>query len=105
MMRLCNRNLRNCAAPRDAPELSFPAYSYVTGKFPHPVSDPGHSFGHPAGLAQRPFSETWRASVEYRFGIDLFNYGYYWEVARGLGSLVACLRPALGGRGFLQVPD
>ncbi len=67
-------------APRYAPELSFPAYSYVTGKFPHPVSDPlGHSFGHPAGLAQRPFSETWRVSVEYRFGIDLFNYGYYWE--------------------------
>jgi hypothetical protein len=67
-------------AQRYAPELSFPAYSYVTGKFPHPISDPaGHSFGHPAGRARRPSSEAWLASVEYRFGIDLFNYGYYWE--------------------------
>jgi hypothetical protein len=83
-------------APRYAPELPFPPYSYVTGKFPHPVSDAaGHSFKHPAGRAKRPVSEAWRESVEFRFGVDLFNYGYYWEAHEAWEALWhACDRPS-----------
>lgn len=50
---------------RYVPELPFPASSYVP-KGPHP--HPGHTRN--VGI-----------DVErlYRFGIDLFNHGYYWE--------------------------
>ncbi len=66
--------------PRLAPEETFPPYSYVTGRFPHPTRDPqGHSFGHVAPAAPAIDPERWADSREYLFGCDLFNYGYYWE--------------------------
>ena len=66
--------------PRFVPDEPFPPYSYVTGRFPHPMSDPaGHSFGcapeHPAA----PDPSRWEACRAYLYGIDLFNHGYYWE--------------------------
>src|SRR5438034_61382 len=65
---------------RLVPEQPFPAYSYVPGHFPHPLSDPrGHSFGV---QPERPASldpEHWRLSRPYLYALDLFNYGYYWE--------------------------
>jgi predicted metal-dependent hydrolase len=66
--------------PRFVPEETFPPYSYVTARFPHPTRDPlGHSFGH-AALAPPPIRpEQWRESRTYLFACDLFNYGYYWE--------------------------
>lgn len=62
---------------RFAPEQPFPPYSYVPGKFPHPFSDPaGHSYGsHPIAAIEA----DWQHSTAYRFGLDLFNHGYYWE--------------------------
>ncbi len=59
---------------------AFPPYSYVPGRFPHPLSDPaGHSFGqsHAPTLPLEP--EHYHNSPEYLFAIDLFNHGYYWE--------------------------
>lgn len=65
--------------PRYAPELPLPPYAYVPGKLPHPISDPrGHSYGQAAAPSLAP-SEPWSESRAYRFGIDLFNHGYYWE--------------------------
>jgi len=61
-------------------ELPFPAYAFVPGRQPHPVTDArGHSFGQahavPAALnPEQPF-----ASREFLFAIDLFNAGFYWE--------------------------
>ncbi|MEX2176715.1 MAG: DUF309 domain-containing protein [Pirellulaceae bacterium] len=54
----------------------FPPYSYVPGQSPHPLSDPaGHSFGrHDA-----PLADDAALQAAYRYGNDLFNYGYYWE--------------------------
>lgn len=68
------------ARPRLVPEIPFPSYSYVTGRFPHPIRDPaGHSFGVVPAPAPVPISERWRDCRNYLYGLDLFNHGYYWE--------------------------
>ena len=63
--------------PRLLPERAFPPYAYLPGKFPHPIRHPlGHSYdpGTTALLDNAlPDPES------FRWGIDLFNYGYYWE--------------------------
>lgn len=64
------------AIPRYAAEQRFPPYTYIPGRSPHPISDPaGHSHGrHAAGdLDQAAVART------FRFAVDLFNHGYYWE--------------------------
>jgi uncharacterized protein len=67
------------AVPRLVPEEPLPAYAFVPGRFPHPISDPkGHRFG--AGLtATRVDPEHWQECRLYLLGFDLFNHGYYWE--------------------------
>lgn len=66
--------------PRLQPDIPLPPYSYVPGKFPHPISDPeGHSYRvEPADdevlHRDRPARDT-----QYERGIDLFNHGFYWE--------------------------
>jgi uncharacterized protein len=65
---------------RYAPAVPFPPYSYVTGRFPHPVGDPrGHSFGQAPAKATCPPPEKWHDSQVFCFAVDLFNHGYYWE--------------------------
>lgn len=69
------------ALHRLAPELPLPPYAYVPGgPHPHPTRDPaGHSYGRlrPAGEPLDP--AHWEACRLYRYGLDLFNHGYYWE--------------------------
>jgi hypothetical protein len=66
--------------PRLAPDQPFPAYSYVPGRSPHPLSDPhGHSFGAKSQRPEPPDPDQWRVCRPYLYGIDLFNHGYYWE--------------------------
>jgi uncharacterized protein len=74
--------------PRFVPDEPFPPYSYVTGKFPHPTRDPsGHHFQRPAEPATCPTKTDWNASRPYLHGVDLFNYGYYWEAHETWESL------------------
>ena len=62
------------------PERMLPPYSYVPGKFPHPLRDPqGHSFGHQEPTISTSQIASWDKCESYLWGIDLFNYGYYWE--------------------------
>lgn len=66
--------------PRYSPSRNFPPYSYVSGMWPHPISDSnGHSFAHRADGIALPERATWNSCEEYLYGVDLFNYGYYWE--------------------------
>ncbi len=58
----------------------FPYYRFVPGLGPHPLRNPnGHSFRSPA-QRPKPFNpEQWRTAPTYFFGIDCYNYAYWWE--------------------------
>lgn len=63
---------------RLVPERNFPGYAYLPGKHPHPVRDPlGHSYQSDPGTVVAV--EESLSSHVFRWGIDLFNHGYYWE--------------------------
>jgi hypothetical protein len=65
---------------RFAPEIPFPAYAFVPGRHPHPVTHPdGHSYGLPEASLPEPDAESLNRNLHFRFGMDLFNHGYYWE--------------------------
>lgn len=69
----------NC--PRYCPNHSFPSYRHIPGVTPHPIKDPaGHSYGidestNPVVLS----SESWRTNENYLYGVDLYNFAYWWE--------------------------
>lgn len=58
----------------------FPSYRFVPGKHPHPRRNPlGHSYNQPEPelLAFPP--EEWQRAEDYLYGIDLYNFAYWWE--------------------------
>ena len=58
----------------------FPDYRYIPGENPHPTRDPkGHSFNKPVKELSSFSPEEWSYCEEFLFGIDLFNFGYWWE--------------------------
>ena len=58
----------------------FPPYRYVPGLHPHPTNNPeGHSYGGEDEEHEKWDSMLWRDNEDYLFGIDLYNYHYYWE--------------------------
>ena len=66
----------------------LPPYAHIPGETPHPVSDPR---GHLHGQVHEPppplDPSAWQASDAYRYGVDLFNHGYYWEAHEAWESL------------------
>ena len=68
------------AVPRYAPEIPFPPYAFVPRLHPNPVTDPaGHSYGRREHAAFAPEAQPLAEHPDFRFGVDLFNHGYYWE--------------------------
>lgn len=66
-------------APRYCPQRTFPAYRFVPGRSPHPITDPR---GHSHGLAEsrvQSLDDGWRTNESYLFGVDLYHQGYLWE--------------------------
>ncbi len=62
------------------PEKTFPVYSHTPGQTPHSNSHPeGHSYQSEHDLPAPLTAENWQSSTPYLYGLDLFNYGYYWE--------------------------
>lgn len=58
----------------------FPGYRFIPGNNPHPRRNPqGHSFGCPEPSPTPCRPEDWPQSEDYRFGIDLYNFAYWWE--------------------------
>lgn len=59
----------------------FPPYAFVPGEAPHPTRDPkGHSYSEgPEPEVPSVEPENWRESVDYLFGVDLYNHGFLWE--------------------------
>ncbi|MGY8825076.1 MAG: DUF309 domain-containing protein [Candidatus Latescibacterota bacterium] len=65
---------------RYAPAVPFPPYAYQPGQTPHPHTHPkGHSYGAPEPTATPLIEHNWRNNEVYLYGVDLFNYEYYWE--------------------------
>lgn len=72
--------------PRYCPQRPFPPYRHIPGVTPHPIRDAlGHSY-EPAGEASHhdvsdaPLPpEMWRENEEYLYGVDLYNFAYWWE--------------------------
>ena len=87
---------------------SFPPYTFVPGENPHPVRDPeGHSYGQFEHDAIQFEPAQWQSCDEYLFGIDLFNYGYWWEAHEALESVwIAAGRTSQTGyfvQGLIQI--
>lgn len=75
-------------APRRYSGRSFPRYRFVPGLNPHPRSDPrGHSYGHPEVRPSAWRPEEWKSLEPYLFGVDLFNYSFWWECHETLEGL------------------
>jgi pre-rRNA-processing protein TSR3 len=61
-------------------DLAFPPYTFIPGRTPHPVRDPGgHQFGKTLEPPPPLDPNRWQDSRAYLYGIDLFNHGYYGE--------------------------
>jgi hypothetical protein len=66
----------------------LPAYPYVPGVTPHPRRDArGHSYGAPDPIASPWRPEQWTALEPWLYGVDLFNYAYWWEAHEQLEAL------------------
>lgn len=60
--------------------LPFPCYRYLPGQTPHPRRHPlGHSHGRPEPTPRLFPPDQWQTSDDYRYGIDLYNFAYWWE--------------------------
>jgi uncharacterized protein len=58
----------------------FPSYRFVPGRAPHPRRDPrGHSYGLPEPKPTPFPADKWQTSEDYLYGIDLYNFAYWWE--------------------------
>ncbi len=66
---------------RYLPDQPLPAYSYVPGHHRRGVSDPSEDFAERTDPAAGgvPDAEQWGQCEAYLRGIDLLNFGYYWE--------------------------
>lgn len=66
----------------------FPPYRFIPGENPHPTQDPlGHSFGQKREEGIRIFPERWKVNETYLLGVDLYNYGYWWEAHEAFEGL------------------
>ncbi len=60
----------------------FPPYRYVPGVHPHPTRDPGGHSYQPTPTVNRHAAwdtDQWRALDAWLYGVDLFNWFYFWE--------------------------
>ena len=83
--------------------INFPPYRYIPGLHPHPTNSPdGHSYGGEDEEHEKWDSSLWRENEYYLFGIDLYNYHYYWEAHEAWEGLwIAAVRNSSEHR-FLQ---
>lgn len=69
--------------PERYSDRPLPPYRHVPGETPHPVRDPrGHSYS-PDGEGEPGLPDLNRengmAYEDFRYALDLFNLGYWWE--------------------------
>lgn len=66
---------------RYCPEMPFPPYRHIPGVTPHPIRDPlGHSYGiEEENVDALLTPEIWKQNKTYLYGVDLYNFAYWWE--------------------------
>jgi len=68
--------------------VAFPRYRFVPGLNPHPRNHPeGHSYGQSEEKPAAWNAASWRTLALYLYGIDLYNYSYWWECHETLEGL------------------
>lgn len=89
---------------------SLPPYRYVPGVRPHPHRDPeGHSYrSNPVAMGHAPWrGEEWRTLDDWLYGVDLFNFFYFWEAHEAWEGLWAAAEresaPAVMLQGLIQI--
>jgi uncharacterized protein len=90
------------ACPRYSARL-FPSYRFLPGKNPHPRRDPrGHSYGQPEPKPAAFPPDAWHESEDYLYGIDLYNYAYWWECHEVFEGLWHAVGPDTEQGNFFQ---
>ena len=76
---------------RYCPQKPFPPYRHIPGVTPHPIRDPrGHSYGIEEVHDVDPLPpELWQQNEDYLYGVDLYNFAYWWEAHEAWGGVVA----------------
>ena len=59
-------------------KIPFPVYAHIPGKTIHPNKKGGHSYGKKEPKCLGLQENFWNNEC-FLFGVDLFNYYYYWE--------------------------
>lgn len=81
----------------------FPSYRFLPGQNPHPRRDPlGHSYGQPDPKLLAFPPEGWRRSEDYLYGIDLYNFAYWWECHEVFEGLWHAVGPDTEQGNFFQ---
>jgi len=81
----------------------FPPYRFVLGENPHPTEDPkGHSYHHHPEDPGILNPDNLHRHETYLFGIDLFNYAFWWESHEAFESLWKHLAKGDPTSDFLQ---
>jgi len=81
----------------------FPSYRFVPGRNPHPRRNLlGHSYGRSEPRVEPFAPEAWRQAEGYLYGIDLYNYAYWWECHEVFESLWHAVGPKTEQGNFLQ---
>ena len=89
--------------PRHLPDKPFPPYKHLPGRTPHPRK---HTDGQ-GRVAEEcvgpPLTEAhWRTNGAYLYGVDLYNYGYWWEAHEAWEGLWVMAEKESLERIFLQ---
>lgn len=61
------------------PEIPFPDYAFLPGRDIHPNKPGGHAFNNQEKIAPAVSLTHPEESRELKYGLDLLNYGFYWE--------------------------
>ncbi len=84
-------------------EKPFPNYRFMAGENPHPTEHPqGHSYGKEFHQSEKLYPQRWYKNETYLYGVDLYNFAYWWEAHEAFESLWRESQPVSLTRDFLQ---
>ncbi len=91
------------ASGRRYSTATLPPYRHVPGLTPHPRRHPlGHQFGTTERTAP-PFSpEQWPRANDYLYGVDLYNFAFFWEAHEAWERVWKTTPPGSMARLFLH---